>query len=108
MNGIILWDEWVALIRPFYFNGKRPRPPMRIEKMLRMYLLQIWFNLSDEEVEDAICDSYVMCIIMRINFINEKVPDATTLLHLRKLLKENCLGKAMFKESTMHWKRQVN
>jgi len=47
MDEIIPWDEWVGVIEPYYPNGKRGRPPMGIEKMLRMYLLQIWFNLSD-------------------------------------------------------------
>ena len=53
MNEITPWEEWVAYREPYYFNGKRGRPPMRIEKRLRMYLLQVWFNLSDEGVEEA-------------------------------------------------------
>ncbi len=96
MNEIIPWDEWVALIRPFYFKGERGRPPKGIEKMLRMCLLQGWFNLSDEGVEDAIYDSYAMRKFMGINFIEENTPDATTLLHFRRLLEDNGLGAAMF------------
>lgn len=57
MDEIIPWDEWVGVIKPYYPTGKRGRPPMGIEKMLRMYLLQIWFNLSDPATEDAIYDS---------------------------------------------------
>lgn len=45
MNEIIPWEEWVEFVRPYYPNGKRGRPTKGIEKMLRMYLLQIWFNL---------------------------------------------------------------
>ena len=60
MDEIIPWDEWVGVIEPYYPKGKRGRPPMGIEKMLRMYLLQIWFNLSDPATEDAIYDSYAM------------------------------------------------
>lgn len=96
MNEIIPWEEWIALIQPHYFEGKRGRPPKGIEKMLRMYLLQGWFTLSDEGVEDAIYDSYAMRKFMGINFIQENVPDATTLLHFRRLLEEKGLGKAMF------------
>ena len=48
MNEIVPWDRWIGLIKPFYPNGKRGRPTRGIETMLRMYLLQIWFNLSDE------------------------------------------------------------
>ena len=65
--------------------------------MLRMYLLQVWFNLSDEGVEDAIYDSYAFRKFMGINFNEEQVPDATTLLKFRHLLEENHLGEQMFK-----------
>ena len=41
MNEIIPWEEWVEFVRPYYPNGKRGRPTKGIEKMLRMYLLQI-------------------------------------------------------------------
>ena len=58
MDEIIPWDEWVGVIEPYYPKEKRGRPPMGIEKMLRMYLLQIWFNLSDPAMEDAVYDSY--------------------------------------------------
>jgi len=96
MEEIIPWDEWVGLIEPHYYAGKRGRPPLGIEKMLRMYLLQAWFNLSDEGVEDAIYDSYAMRKFMKMDFMKENVPDATTLLHFRRILEESELGKAMF------------
>lgn len=69
----------------------------RNRKMLRMYLLQIWFNLSDEGVEDAIYDSYAFRKFMNIDFMEEQVPDATTLLKFRHLLEETHLGKVFFK-----------
>lgn len=67
-----------------------------IEKMLRMYLLQVWFNLFDEGVEDAIYDSYAFRKFMNIDFMEEQVPDATTLLKFRHLLEKNKLGEQMF------------
>ena len=96
MEDIIPWAEWVALIVPLYPNGKRGRPPRGIETMLRMFLVQAWFNLSDEGVEDAIYDSYALRKFVGINFMTEQVPDATTLLHFRHLLEAHHLGKAMF------------
>ena len=69
MEEIIPWDEWVGVIEPYYPKGKRGRPPMGIEKMLRMYLLQIWFNLSDPATEDAIYDSYAMRKFTDIDFM---------------------------------------
>ena len=69
---------------------------MGIEKMLRMYLLQIWFNLSDPATEDAIYDSYAMRKFTGIDFMTEAVPDETTLCKFRHLLEENGLNKLFF------------
>ena len=96
MNGIIPWSAWIDLIKPFYPSGKRGRPVRGIETMLRMYLLQIWFNLSDEGVEDAIYDSYALRTFLNIDFINESVPDATTLLKFRHLLEKHNIGEMIF------------
>ena len=95
MDEIIPWDEWVGVIEPYYLKGKRGRPPMGIEKMLRMYLLQIWFNLSDPATEDAIYDSYAMRKFTGIDFMTEAVPDETTLCKFRHLLEANGLNKLM-------------
>ena len=72
------WE--LKMISKHYPSGKRGRPTRGIETMLRMYLMQNWFNLSDEGIEDAIYDSYAMRKFMGINFLDEQVPDATTLL----------------------------
>jgi len=96
MDQVIPWDEWTGLIEPHYFNSKRGRKPVPAETMLRMYLLQVWFNLSDEAVEDAVNDSYAMRQFMRLDFGVRQVPAATTLLHFRHLLEKHQLGKAMF------------
>ena len=96
MDEIIPWDEWVGVIEPYYPKGKRGRPPMGIEKMLRMYLLQIWFNLSDPATEDAIYDSYAMRKFTGIDFLKESVPDETTLCKFRHLLEVNGLNKLFF------------
>ena len=96
MEEIIPWDEWVEFVRPYYPSGKRSRPVKGIEKMLRMYLLQVWFNLSDEGIEDAIYDRYAFRKFMGINFVDEQVPDATTLLKFRHLLEKNHIGEQLF------------
>ena len=96
MDEIIPWEEWVDEIKPYYPAGKRGRPPMGIEKMLRMYLLQIWFNLSDPATEDAIYDSYAMRKFTGIDFMTEAVPDETTLCKFRHLLETNDLNKLFF------------
>lgn len=96
MDEMIPWSYWVDMIRPYYPSGKRGRPPRGIETMLRMYLMQIWFSLSDEGMEDAIYDSYAMRSFMHIDFMKEQVPDATTLLKFRHLIEKNRLGEKIF------------
>ena len=96
MDAIIPWADWCALIEPYYPKKGNGRPPRELEQVLRMYMLQVWFNLSDESTEDAIYDSYAMKRFMRMNFTNESVPDATTLGHFRHLMEENDLSKKIF------------
>ncbi len=57
MDATIPWATWVGLIEPHYYSNTRGRKPKLIATMLRMYLLQVWFSLSDEGVEEAIYDS---------------------------------------------------
>ena len=96
MENIIPWQEWLDLITPLYPSGRRGRPPRGIATILRMYLAQARFNLSDEGIEDAIYDSYSIRKFVGIDFVSEQAPDATTLLHFRHLLEESHLGKALF------------
>jgi IS5 family transposase len=98
MEQTVPWQAWVAVIEPHYYQdrkGKRGRKPVPLETMLRMYLLQVWFSLSDEGVEEAIYDSYAMRRFMGLDFAIEQVPDATTLLHFRHLLEEHDLGQKL-------------
>ena len=97
MDATLPWNAWVSLVVPHYPDGKRGRKPVEIEQMLRMTMLQTWFNLSDEGIEDAIYDSYAMKTFMGIDFsAGEQVPDATTLCKFRKLLNDYGLQKKFF------------
>ncbi|WP_165046368.1 IS5 family transposase [Adlercreutzia sp. ZJ138] len=96
MDKAIPWEALVALVKPYYFEGKRGRKPMGIEKMLRMYFLQLWFNLSDEGVEDAIYDSRAFSEFMGISFgLGDQAPDATTLLKFRRIIESKGLAAQM-------------
>ena len=97
MDSITPWDEIVALIEPYYYHNKTGRPARGIETMFRMYLLQHWYNLSDERLEDEIYDSYAMRKFMHLDFNSENVPDATTLCKFRKIIVDNHIGEMYFK-----------
>jgi IS5 family transposase len=97
MDGIIPWKEFIKNIEPFYPKSGRPgRPPRGIEQMLRMYFLQVWFNLADEALEETIYDSYAMRKFMRLDYFREGAPDATTLLKFRHLLEKHGLQQELF------------
>jgi transposase, IS5 family len=106
MDATIPWVTWVGLIEPFYYSGRKGRRPKPIETMLRMYLLQVWFSLSDEGVEEAIYDSYAMRKFMGLDFAVEQVPDATTLLHFRHLLEKEKLGEKLFEAQNQIFERE--
>jgi IS5 family transposase len=98
MDATIPWGVWLGLVEPHYYSdrpGKRGRKAKPVETMLRMYLLQVWFSLSDEGVEEAIYDSYAMRRFLGLDFVVEQVPDATTLLAFRHLLEKHKLGEKL-------------
>ncbi len=96
MDAIIPWRPLLELIEPHYPKAGKGRPPLGLEKMLRIYFLQIWFNLSDPGAEEAIYDSESMRRFARIELSEDKVPDETSILNFRHLLEEHDLTKAMF------------
>ena len=98
MDSIVPWEHWVSVIEPYYSKGIRGRKPKELKLMLRMYMLQIWFNLSDEGTEDAIYDSRAMKHFLGIDFSEESVPDATTLLRFRHLLEEHSINEILFND----------
>jgi len=96
MEAIIPWPSLLAVLEPFYPKGERGRPPVGLERMLRMYFLQQWYGLADEALEDTIYDSQAMQGFARIDLAAEGVPDATTLLTFRRLLETHDLCKGLF------------
>jgi IS5 family transposase len=96
METLMPWAEFCALIEPHYPKVGNGRPPIGLERMLRMYCVANWFNLADEACEDALYDVAVFREFCRIDLGRERVPDATTLLNFRHLLEEHKLGEAMF------------
>ena len=57
MEQVVPWARLVERLRPYYPKGERGRPPIGLERMLRLYFLQQWYGLADEALEDALNDS---------------------------------------------------
>ena len=90
------WTQLLAVLDPFYPKGQRGRPPVGLERMLRVYFLQQWYGLADEALEDALYDSQALQGFALIDLQAEGVPDATTLLKFRHLLETHDLCKGLF------------
>ena len=92
MEAVVPWGRLVAVIAPHYPAGKRGRPPVGVERMLRLYFLAQWYALADEALEDALYDSQALRNFAGIDLGSEAVPDATT------LLARHDLGRRIFEE----------
>lgn len=98
MNAIMPWSDLCAVIEPFYPKGVGGRPPIGLERMLRIHFIQHWFNLADLACEEALYDSVSLRRFVGIDLGREPVPDATTMLKFRRLLNEHQLGEQLFAE----------
>jgi IS5 family transposase len=96
MEVIVPWAALCAVIEPHYPKAGNGRPPIGLERMLRIHFIQRWFNLADLSCEDALYDSASLRRFVGIDLGREGVPDATTMLKFRKLLHDNQLGEALF------------
>lgn len=96
MDAVIPWARLVGLIEPHYPKAGLGRQPHDLERMLRIYFLQQWFNLSDPAAEDAIYDSESMRRFARVELGEDTVPDESTILRFRHLLEKHQLTAAIF------------
>lgn len=102
MERVVPWRELCALIEPVYPRPGNGRPPIGVERMLRIYFLQHWFNLSDPAVEEALYDSTSMRHFVGIDLGREPVPDETTICRFRHLLEQHNLARALFDRVNAH------
>ena len=109
MDQVVPWSALCALILPVYPQGTSSeggRPAVPLERMLRIYFLQLWFNLSDPAVEESLYDSAAMRSFAGIDLGREPVPDETTVCKFRHLLEKHELGDQLFKAVNRHLHEQ--
>jgi IS5 family transposase len=106
MEAVVPWEPLVELIEPHYprTSSKGGRPPYPLETMLRIHLLQQWYDLSDPAMEDALIEVPTMRRFAGIALITDRIPDETTILAFRHLLEQNDLGEQIFEAVKAHLK----
>ena len=98
MEQVVPWARLVERLRPLYPKGERGRPPVGLERMLRIHFLQQWYGLADEAMEDALYDSQALRGFAGIDLTVTAVPEATTILNFRHWLESHELSQALFAE----------
>jgi len=95
MDKVVPWTELCAVIEPVYPKAGEQggRPTLPLERMLRVYFLQLWFDLSDPGVEEALYDSVSMRAFAGIDLGQTSAPDETSVLNFRHLLEAHDLGQ---------------
>ena len=106
MERVVPWKELYSLIEPFYPKAGKGRPPVGLERMLRIHFLQSWFNLSDPGAEEALYDMESLRRFVGIDLGNEPVPDETTIYKFRHLLETHDLDERIFQEVNAHLKEK--
>lgn len=96
MDAVIPWSDLLRLIEPHYPKAGNGRQPLGLEKMLRIYFVQQWFNLSDPQAEDSLYDIEPIRRFVGIELSEDVVPDETTILRFRRLLEKHQLTAKIF------------
>jgi IS5 family transposase len=96
MNRVVPWTELVEVVTPYWGRAETGRKPTDVELLLRLQCLQLWYNLSDPALEDAVHDRLSFQRFLRLDPLTQKVPDETTVLHFRHLLEKHRLTEAIF------------
>lgn len=102
MERVVPWRDLCRLIEPVYPKPGAGRPPIGLERMLRIYFLQQWFNLSDPGVEEALYEALSMRRFAGVDLGREPVPDETTVCKFRHLLERHDLGRKLFEQVHRH------
>jgi IS5 family transposase len=106
MEQAVPWQKLLKIVEAHYPRAGQGRPPLGLEKMLRIYFLQQWFNLSDPAMEDALYDMESMRRFAGIELGQDVVPDESTILNFRHLLEREQLQKRLFKKVNRHLEHQ--
>ncbi len=96
MDRVVPWAELAVVVAPHYQPAHVGRPRTEVELLLRLHCLQLWYNLSDPGLEDAVHDRLSFQRFLGLDPLHQRVPDETTVLHFRRLLEQHGLAEAIF------------
>ena len=95
IDRIVPWEKWISIIKPYYYKGERGNKPYDLERMLRIYLVQNLYNLSDMAAVAEVIDSRAFSDFCGVESSNQ-VPDGDTLGRFRNILLRNGIQQELF------------
>lgn len=98
MNSVVPWADLVAIVMPHWGGATTGRKATDVELLLRLHCLQLWYNLSDPALEDAVHDRLSFQRFLQLDALTQRVPDETTVLHFRHVLEKHALTTAIFEQ----------
>lgn len=101
MSNIVPWDKLSKLIKPYY-HSNNGRPPHDLELMLRIHFLQLWHNLSDPAMEEAIYDRLSFQKFLGFDCFGGVVPDESSICRFRHLIEKKGLSKKILNKVNYH------
>jgi len=101
IDALISWDRLIKELERYYPKGQNGRPPYPLETMLRIHCMQLFYNLSDPGMEDALYEIESMRRFAGLR-LSEPLPDETTILNFRRFLERHKLGKKLFNQINRH------
>jgi len=101
MDALIPWAKLEKQLAKHYPKGENGRPPYPLSTMLRVHCLQLFYNLSDPGMEDALYEIESMRCFAGLR-LSDRLPDETTILNFRHFLERRQLGKAIFDTVNRH------
>ena len=103
MDQVVPWQPLLDLIEPYCpkTSIKGGRPPYPLATMLRMHLMQHWYSLSDQAMEDVLVEVGTIRRFAGIDLISDRIPDETTILAFRHLLEKHDLGQKILRRSRL-------
>jgi len=92
------WRAMAAIVEPHYPKAGNGRQPYALMSMIRIYCLQLWYNLSDPAMEDWLYAVTPVRQFAGLELGVDAIPDETTILNFRHLLERHGLQEQIFEQ----------
>ena len=95
MDEILPWELLLEPVLSKYPKSRKGRRPVPAKVMLRIYLMQQWYGLSDPAMEESLYDIESMRRFAGVSM--QRIPDETTICKFRHFLLRHQMTEELFR-----------